>query len=394
MHAQKFKQRVMAEVDAIQDKLWEISKTLYENPEIAFKEYKSSTLLSETLAEAGFTVERAVGNIETAFRAGIKGKDAGPSVAFLAEYDALPVIGHACGHNLIASAAVGAGLAMLAVLPELGGGVLVIGTPAEEGGGGKIIMKQAGVFDGLDAVMMVHPASKDMVMRGSLASTRLKVEFHGKPAHAAAKPHLGINALDALLLTFNNINALRQHLHMTDRVAGIITNGGVAANIVPAYTSAEFSVRGRTTARRAQVLERVIACAQAGAQATGCRLEYQASGGYDHIIPNQVLADLFASNLQQLGRQVVAPLADEPMGSTDMGNVSHVAPSLHPYLAVVPDDIPGHSIEFREACISPVGRAALLDGAKAMAMTAVDLLTNPEFVENAWSEHKTALAAQ
>jgi metal-dependent amidase/aminoacylase/carboxypeptidase family protein len=187
---------------------------------------------------------------------------------------------------------------------------------------------------------------------------------------------------------------LRQHLHATDRVAGIITHGGVAANIIPAYTSAEFSVRGRSSARRAQVMERVIACAQAGAQATGCRLETQVSEGYDHIIPNPVLADLFAANLQQLGRQVVAPLVDEPMGSTDMGNVSHGAPSLHPYLAVVPEDIPGHSLEFREACNSPVGRAALLDGAKALAMTAVDLLAQPEWVENAWHEHKAALAAQ
>jgi len=394
MENQQFKQRVVAGVDALQSKLWDIATTLYENPEVAFKEYRSATLLADTLAEAGFSVERGIGNIETSFRATIMGERAGPSVAFLAEYDALPEIGHACGHNLIASAALGAGLAMLDVLPEFGGSVQVIGTPAEEGGGGKIIMKEAGVFDGLDAVMMIHPASKDMVLRGSLASARLKVEFYGKSAHAAAKPHLGINALDAILLTFNNINALRQHLHMSDRVAGIITNGGVAANIVPAYTSADFSVRGRTSARRAQVLERVIACAQSGASATGCRLEYKVSGGYDDIIPNPVLGELFANNLQLLGRQVVVPLPDEPMGSTDMGNVSQVVPSLHPYLAVVPEDIPGHSIEFREACVSPAGRAAMLDGAKSMAMTAIDLLTNLEWVENAWRAHESALTTQ
>ncbi|UCH58456.1 MAG: M20 family metallopeptidase, partial [Anaerolineales bacterium] len=275
MEEQQFKQRVVARVDALQGELWNIALKLYEYPEVAFKEYRSASLLSEILAEAGFTVERAIGDIETSFRATVQAERAGPKIAFLAEYDALPEIGHACGHNLIASAAVGAGLAMQAVIQELGGSVQVIGTPAEEGGGGKIIMKEAGVFDGLDAAMMVHPASKDMVLRGSLASTRLKIEFHGKPAHAAAKPHLGINALDAVLLTFNNINALRQHLHMSDRVAGIITHGGVAANIVPAYTSAEFSVRGRTSARRAQVLDRVIACAQAGAAATGCRLDYK-----------------------------------------------------------------------------------------------------------------------
>ena len=392
MPAKEYKPRVIAAVDALQERLWGISKTLYENPEVAFKEYKSSALLADVLSEAGFIVERGIGNIETSFRARADGNAAGPTIAFLAEYDALPEIGHACGHNLIASAAVGAGLALLAVLPELGGSLQVIGTPAEDGGGGKIIMLKAGVFAGLDAVLMVHPASKDMVLRGSLASARLKLEFHGKPSHAAAKPYLGVNALDAVLLTFNNINALRQQLHTSDRVAGIITNGGAAANIIPAYTSADFSVRGRTSARREEVLERVIACAQAGASATGCRLEYQVSGGYDQIIPNRVLADLFAGNLLQLGRQVVAPLADEPMGSTDMGNVSHAAPSLHPYLAVASEDIPWHSSAFREACLTAAGRAAMLDGAKALAMTAVDLLVQPNLVEEAWNEHTSAMA--
>lgn len=386
MDNQPIKQRLVARVDALQEQLWGIVRQLYDHPEMAFQEFKSAALLTETLAEAGFQVEKGIGGIETAFRASARGRDGKPTVAFLAEYDALPEIGHACGHNLIASAAVGAGLAMLDVMDEMDGNVQVIGTPAEEGGGGKLIMKDAGVFEGLDAAMMIHPASKNMVMRGSLASVRLKMEFWGKPAHAAARPDLGINALDAILLTFNNINALRQQLQRSDRVAGIIIDGGKAANIIPEHTVAEFSVRGQTSSRREEVMERVIACAQAGAMASGCRFEYQITPGYDNIIPNKVIGDLFTNNLERFAREVSAPSPDEPMGSTDMGNVSHVVPALHPYLAVVSEEVAGHSAEFREACMSPAGLAAMMDGAKAMAMTAVDLLTDPRLLERAWAE--------
>jgi len=390
MEQTQLKQRVIARVDEIQDQLWGIAKELYAHPELAFEEFESAKLLAGTLSQAGYQVETGIGGIETAFRASKTGQSEGPKVAFLAEYDALPGLGHACGHNLIASIAVGAGLAMLEVLDELKGGVQVIGTPAEEGGGGKVILQKAGVFDGLDAAMMIHPARKNMVMRGSLASARLKLEFFGKPAHAAALPEKGINALDALLLTFNNINAMRQQLLRTDRVAGIITDGGKAANIIPDYTSAKFSVRGHTSSRREEVLKLVVACAEAGALASGCRLEYQINEGYDNIIPNKALGDIFTRNIEQLGRIVEAPLPDEPMGSTDMGNLSHVVPALHPYLSVTTEEIAGHTVEFREVCISPAGRAVLLDGAKALAMTAVDLLSEPQLLERVWDEFRTA----
>jgi amidohydrolase len=390
MEQTQLKQRVIAGVDEIQDQLWGIAEALYAHPELAFEEFESAKLLAETLSQAGYQVEMGVGGIETAFRASKTGKEAGPKVAFLAEYDALPGLGHACGHNLIASISVGAGLAMLKVLDQLKGSLQVIGTPAEEGGGGKVIMQKAGVFDGLDAAMMIHPARKNMVMRGSLASARLKLEFFGKPAHAAALPEKGINALDALLLTFNNINALRQQLLRTDRVAGIITDGGKAANIIPDYTSAQFSVRGHTSSRREEVLKLVVACAEAGALASGCRLEYQINEGYDNIIPNKTLGEVFTRNAEQLGRIIEAPLPDEPMGSTDMGNVSHVVPALHPYLSVTSDEIAGHTVEFREVCISPAGKAVLLDGAKALAMSAVDLLSEPQLLERAWDEFRSA----
>ncbi len=247
-------------------------------------------------------------------------------------------------------------------------------------------MVEAGVFKGLDAAMMVHPASKNIVLRESLASMRLRLEFFGKTAHAAASPQEGINALDAMILTFNNINALRQHLEVKDRIAGIITHGGDAANVIPGYTAAEFSVRGETENRREQVLEKVIICAEAAAQATGCTLEYEAMPGYAEIFPNPTLAALFANNLNTLGREVTPPDPYERMGSTDMGNVSKVIPSLHPYLQTVTEDIPGHTVEFRETCMSQAGKAAMLDGAKAMAMTAVDLLMQPDLLVRARSE--------
>lgn len=384
-------QRVAANIDSLENELWGIATALYKNPETAFEEHQSSQLLSGILARAGFKVEMGVGGIDTAFRASVGKGNGEPAVAFLAEYDALPVIGHACGHNLIASISVGAGLAMVDVLDYLHGSIQVIGTPAEEGGGGKLIMKDAGVFDGLDAAMMVHPSSRNMVVRGSLASTRLKLEFFGKPAHAAALPEKGVNALEALLLTFNNINAMRQHLERSDRVAGIITNGGAAANIVPEYSSGEFSVRGATSGRREEVLKRVLACAEAGALATGCRLEYEVSPGYDNMIPNRVIGELFTNHLEQTGREVVLPSPVEPMGSTDMGNVSQLVPSLHPYIQVVGEDVAGHTEEFREGCISPAGRKAVQDGAKALAMTAVELLSDPRLVERAWDELRLTL---
>ena len=217
---------------------------------------------------------------------------------------------------------------------------------------------------------------------------RLEVEFFGKPAHAAANPMGGINALDAMLLLFNSINALRQSFEPRDRVAGIILQGGDAANVIPAYTAAQFSIRGKNEARRDEVLRKAITCAEAAASATGCQVVLQEQPGYAEIIPNPTIAELLTQNLNNLGREVITPLPDEPMGSTDMGNVSQIVPALHPYLETVPPDVGGHTVEFRETCMSSSGKKAMLDGAKAMAMTGIDLLTNPGFVEQAWMDLK------
>lgn len=375
------KRRVTDEVDGLCDELIRIADTIHTCPEVAFQEHEAAALLSGTLEAKGFALDRGVAGLETAFVASLRGLGVNPRVAFLAEYDALPELGHACGHNLIGAAAVGAGLAMQVVLPELEGVIYVIGTPAEEQHGGKAIMAEAGIFDGLDAAMMVHPSSRNMTRRKSLTSHRVNVEFFGKAAHAAASPDMGINALDALVLTFSGINALRQHLRGDARVHGIVTHGGSAHNVVPDYAAGSFGVRAADTRYAAEVLEKVRACAEAGARAAGARLEFTELGlPYDAMMPNPVLADLADANMALLGVEVREPGPDERMGSTDMGNVSAVVPAIHAYISVGPDELTVHSVEFREVSVSPAGHAGMLQAAKLMAMTAVDLLAEPDNV--------------
>jgi amidohydrolase len=386
----ELKRRIIDEVDRQSENLWNISEALYHEPEVAFKEYKACQLLSKTLKDAGYIVETDLGGLDTAFRATLR-LNASPNIAILAEYDALPGLGHACGHNLIASSAIGAGLALAAIASQLNGNIQVIGTPAEEGGGGKILLANAGVFNSIDAAMMFHPADKNMVLRKSLASCRLKVEFFGKASHAAAAPEDGINALDAMLLTFNNINALRQTFLLKDRVAGVILKGGEAANIIPDHTSAEFSIRSLTAKRRDILVNKMIGCAQSGAQAIGCKFRYKMTPGYKQIIPNKVLAGLFKTNLESLGRKISDPDINERMGSTDMGDISHIVPSIHPYIAIAPEHTAGHTLEFKEYSHSDTGKAGMLDAAKALAMTVVDLLENPLFLSKAREELNSEL---
>ncbi|HEX9091649.1 MAG TPA: M20 family metallopeptidase [Anaerolineales bacterium] len=381
----QYKEQIITKIDGVLDVLWGISEALFHEPEVAFKEYKACQLLANALRDYDFTIETGIGGLETAFR-GSYGTDNHPAVAILAEYDALVELGHACGHNLIAAAAIGAGISLSKLTPKLPGRVEVIGTPAEEGGGGKIRLLKAGIFDSIDAAMMFHPASKNLVLRPSLASAKLKLEFIGKAAHAAAAPEEGINALDALILTYNNINAIRPTFGPKDRVAGIIVDGGKAANIVPAHSAADFSIRSLTAKRRDVLVDKVISCAQSAAQTIGCRLEYKLSPGYREMVPNKTLAGLFKLNLESLGRIVSDPDPNERMGSTDMGDVSHVIPAIHPYLAMAPENVAGHTLEFKGYCLSEAGKSAMLDAAKAMAMTTVDLLTQPDLLSRARDE--------
>jgi amidohydrolase len=385
-----YKRFIFSEIDQQSDKLWELSTAIFNEAELGMKEFKSSKILCDYLACAGFKVEYGLGELQTAFRASLD--NGSPTIAILAEYDALPGLGHACGHNLIASAAVGAGAVLAALDPHLPGQIQVIGTPAEESDGGKVILAQTGVFNNVDAAMMFHPASKNMVLRPSLACSDLKIDFYGKASHAAAAPGEGINALDAVILAFNNVNALRSTLSPKDRVAGIITQGGEASNVIPSHCSCEFSIRSSSTKLRDDLVDKVIICTQSAAQVIGCRLEYQIVPGYQEIIHNRILAGLFKSNLESLGRLVVDPDPNERMGSTDMGDISHILPAIHPYLAIAPVTVAGHTLEFKQYCISETGKSAMLDAAKAIAMTAVDLLIDPGLLQQAKNELSTTLS--
>ena len=387
----ELKQRVVDEVDVRRDDLIRISDTIHAKPELAFQEFEAAALLTSVLEKEGFTVHRGVAGLETAFVASYTGqKGDRPIVALLSEYDALADLGHACGHNIIGTASVGAALALRPILNEIAGTIQVAGSPAEEGGGGKVIMAEAGVFAGVDVAMMVHPSTRTMTRRTSLACYELKMEFFGQAAHAAGSPDKGINALDACILTYNNIGALRQQLPDDIRIHGIITHGGSAPNIIPDYTAAEFLVRAAEKDDALAVLDKVEDCARAGALAAGAEVKLtRPDKYYANMAPNSILADLFDANLTALGREVQLPPSSGRMGSTDMGNVSHVVPSLHPYVAIAPEEVAGHSPEFRVASASPEGHAGLLDAAKALAMTAIDLFSNPDLVDAAWEEHRT-----
>ncbi|MCB0082350.1 MAG: M20 family metallopeptidase [Caldilineaceae bacterium] len=379
------KERVCDYIDEIAPQLLQISHTIHANPEISFAEFESMKLLADTAEAFGYAVQRGVAGLETAFMA-VSARTQGPTIAFIAEYDALPGLGHACGHNIIGTAATGAALAMQAIRSEVPGTVKLIGTPAEEGGGGKVIMAEYGVFDDLDAAMMIHPGTKAMTTRTTLASNKVKFEFFGKSAHAAAIPELGINALDACIQTYNNINALRQHLRPDVRIHGIITHGGDAVNVVPAYAAALFSVRAADSDYSFEVLEKVIRCAEAGALAAGATMKYEHAMHYAQRLANPTLARLFGENIGRLGEDVQEPAPGEKMGSSDMGNVSQIVPSIHPYVTIAPPGTGGHTPEFAQASISAWGDQALIRSAKAMAMTAVDLVTQPQLMQQAKDE--------
>ncbi len=386
MQTDRLKVRAQAYIDEVADRLIQISQTLHANPEVAFEEHESMALLATTAEEHEFVVERGVADLETAFVATSQGTQPGPTVAFVAEYDALPGLGHACGHNIIGTAALGAGLALQALRTEIPGTIKIIGTPAEERGGGKVIMVERGIFDDVDAAMMVHPGTKAMTTRGTLASNKLRFEFFGKSAHAAASPDLGINALDACIHTFVNINALRQHVKPDVRIHGIITHGGDAPNIVPAYAAAEFSVRAATSERSFAVAKKVARCAEAGALAAGAQVKVHYTTHYANRIANPTMARLFEANITPLGEKVKKPAIGERMGSSDMGNVSQMVPAIHPYITIVDPGTGGHTPAFAAAAASERGNQALLRSAKAMAMTAIDLMTQPDLMAQARRE--------
>lgn len=380
MELSELKARVWGRIDGIAGELWEIALKIHGNPEVAFQERRACSWLSGALEAAGFRVERGIGGLETAFKAVHPATSEGPAVAFLAEYDALPELGHACGHNIIAGIALGAGLGLAPFKGELPGRLMVIGTPAEEGGGGKIRLLEAGAFDDVDVAMMVHPSDRTLAERGSLAITEVKVEFRGRAAHASAEPEAGINALDAVIQTFVALNALRQHIRDGARIHGIITHGGTKPNIVPEYAAALFYVRAAEDDYKEELVEKLRNCAEGAALATGAELTFTRVGHeYKAMRPNHHLAQSFRKNIEELGYEVEEPKGG--MGSTDMGDISQAVPAIHPYIKIAPTGTPGHSREFAQAARSEEARKGMIAAAKALAAVALELWLVPGFYE-------------
>lgn len=372
MDLQARKKQVAAEVDRLRDELVDVAAFLHAHPETGRSEYKACRLLSERLKAGGFEVIEGLAGMPTAFIAGAGPKDA-PGVAFLAEYDALPELGHACGHNLIAAMTLGAGLAVRSILAEAGGRVLVVGSPDEEDAGGKIALTRAGIFDGLAAAMIVHPGAQNQVTMNALAAVGVTARFRGRAAHAAAEPHKGVNALDGLIMSFNGINALRQHLRDDVRIHGIVTRGGSAPNIVPDLAEGRFILRARHRAYLDEVRRKVSDVFNGARICTGTTLELEWQDVFDDMRSNARLGEAFRLNYEQLGLDTFDPDANDGLGSTDMGNVSHAAPAIHAMIAIAPPSVMGHTPDFARAAVSKAGYDAMVAGAKAMAMTAVDI---------------------
>src|SRR5437016_10150010 len=384
----QLKDGISTRIDALRPELERIGRDIHANPEVGYEERQAVAWLTELLKKHGFSVEVGVADTPTAFIA-TRRNGTGPTVAFLSEYDALRGLGHGCGHNLIATASVGAGIALADALDRFPGRIQVIGTPAEEGGGGKIRLIRAGIFQEVDAAMMFHPDTRTQVLHWALAVTHMHFEFIGRAAHASGDPEKGINALDAFVLAYNGISLLRQQVKDGARLHGFLKAGGTAPNIIPARTSGEFLVRARDEAYMQELVQKVKNIFQAAALATGCsvKLSFDESP-YADLRNNGVLAKLFGENLQRLGIDPVVGIPWENAGSTDMGNVRHVVPALHPPIGIAPAEVPGHSQAFLEASGAPRAYQAMIDAAKALAMTGADLLSDPTLVEQARGEFR------
>ena len=376
-------------VDRLGDELEQLSRRIHDHPELGYQELKAAGWLTEFLAGKGFKVERGVAGVDTAFVARLETGD-GPTIAIMCEYDALPGIGHACGHNIIAAAGAGAGAALAAVKHRLPNGrVLVVGTPAEEGGGGKVRLVGGGVFDGVDAAMMVHGWDAWIPHQDLLGIVRVTLEFTGKSAHASADPWEGVNALDAVIQTFNAVSMLRQHIRPSARIHGIVTNGGAAPNIIPEFASAVFYVRAADLGYMWDLLKRVVACAEGAAKATGTALAVrQHDTTYEPLQRNDTLLDTFRANWRRLGVVESEPPKDR-FGSSDVGNVSQVVPTIQPLVKVAPDGTPIHSRAFEIAAATPMAREGLLTAAKAMATTTADLLEDRSLLTRVADEFRS-----
>lgn len=372
------------EIKAIEEDLRNLNEFIYKNPELAFEEYKAAKGHIKLLKKHNFTIEEEFLGFKTAFKATYDSGKKGPTISYLSEYDALPEIGHGCGHNILGTTSTGAGIVLSKFIDEIGGKVVVLGTPAEETNGVKVNMVEAGVFEDIGVAMMVHPNATFLRSGYSLALSQIRIGFKGRSAHASTYPHEGINALDACLLTFNNINALREHIEPSARIHGIIKEGGIAVNVVPEYTEAHFAVRSPDTKYRDELVEKVINCAKAGALATGCEIEILDSpNSYSALITNEKLSEAYSKNLLTAG---VKDLGErrEGGGSLDMGNVSEVCPSIHPYFGIIPEDkeqYPTHTEEFSHETITEYAYENMKKTIEALVATGIDIIKDEELLK-------------
>ena len=387
----ELKRAVIAEVDRLADRLWEAAESIGRDPEIGHREHRAVATLTGLLAASGVDAETNVYGLPTAFEARI-GPNRRPRIAILAEYDALPNVGHGCGHNLIGASAVGAGLALASVAEYLPGSVVVFGTPAEESAvdnsGGKAHMVRAGAFDAVDACVMFHPSQYTSIsLEGSLAARGVDFVFHGTAAHAALAPWEGVNALDGVVFTFNGVNALRQHIRPDVRIHGVITDGGGVPNVVPALASCRFRVRAPDADALTVVYEKVVRCAEGAALMAGARLEVREyMPPYENVVPNRTIGRAFRRNLESIGLDVHDGRPEPGLGSTDFGNVSRRVPSVEAAISIADPGVPHHSAGFAEAALSEQAHGALIAAAKGLAMTAIDLLTDPSLLAEAKQE--------
>jgi amidohydrolase len=382
MH-QADKETVKRAVDDIRDELLTLSHNIHDNPELGFEEYKAVQWQTELLEKHGFTVEKPYCGLETAYRASRRfapgGEFKGPRIAFMAEYDALAGFGHACGHNIIASSAVGAGIALAEGLSRSGvdAEVIVMGTPGEEGNGGKVYLVERGAFSSVDFALMMHPSTESVIGRSALAAQGVTAQYRGRSVHSAS-PEKGINALTSLIALFNAIDTLRQVWPDTGRCNGIITAGGMASNIVPDFTEGKFTVRAGTKRELVAMVDGIHAAADSAARLTGADLTFEVSPLFAERYPNMTMGERFKAHLEEMGESVGYPDPKARVGSSDVGNVSMVVPAIHDYIAIAPKDVPGHTNAFREAARSPRADEVVLLAAKALALTGWDLATNEE----------------
>lgn len=383
------KQNIINRINNQAERFIQISKFIGEHPELGHQEFLAFDKLTTELHTQGFKVQTAVLEIPTSFLGTYSTGKPGPIVAFLCEYDALPELGHACGHHLICSMSMLAAVGLKEVVDQIGGEIRVYGTPAEETKGAKVPMADAGLFDDVDFALMAHPYYLHEKSGDSLAMDAIRFEYSGKPAHAAASPHEGINALDAMLQLFNSINALRQQLAKHVRIHGVITEGGKAPNIIPDYTSADFYIRSANRPHTNEVVRKVLRCAEGAALATGCTLKtsnYEYS--YDELNTNETLSEIFSSNLLELGVKPEEIHTGQDNGSLDLGNVSRRCPAIHPYVQIIDERHLLHTKEFRDLAMTDRAMQGMILGAQALAMTAYEAASNPELLQRIREEFK------